>query len=120
MRDQYGIDWGQSLPTVPFYTTLPGDFGFARELTAGNGYVEGVWVKMKNLGCVGIFAGHEHKIATSVVYGGIRLTFGLKTGTYAYHAEDMLGTTKINLDVSEKTFSVAHQFTNYAYSTNKN
>ncbi|MBR2988342.1 MAG: Ig-like domain-containing protein [Clostridia bacterium] len=119
MRDQYGIDWGQTLPSNPFYTNLTGDFGFARELTAGNMYREDVWVKMKNLGVKGIFVGHEHKIATSVVYGGVRLTFGLKTGTYAYHAEDMLGTTKINLDVSEKTFSVAHQFTNYAYSTNK-
>ncbi|MBQ8882322.1 MAG: Ig-like domain-containing protein [Clostridia bacterium] len=119
MRDQYGIDWGQSLPSNPFYTNLTGDFGFARELTAGNMYREDVWMLFKNTGCKGIFVGHEHRIATSVMYGGIRLTFGLKTGTYAYHSEDMLGTTKINLDVSEKTFSVAHQFTDYAYSTNK-
>jgi hypothetical protein len=66
-----------------------------------------------------MFFGHEHDIATSIVYGGIRLTYGLKTGTYAYHDKNILGATKVTLDVSEKTFRVEHLFSNYDYDTNK-
>ena len=34
---------------------------------------------------------------TSIVYDGIRLTYGMKTGTYDYFHQDMLGSTLITL-----------------------
>ena len=64
---------------------------------------------------MGMFMGHQHKVATSTFYDGIRLTYGLKTGTGDYHDRDMLGTTKITISQDDRSFAVEHVFTEIDY-----
>lgn len=55
-----------------------------------------LWDKIKESGStVAIFAGHDHINNASVMYDGVRLTFGTKTGTYDYH--DQQGGTLITI-----------------------
>lgn len=59
----------------------------------------------------GIFCGHYHKINTSILYKGVRLTLGLKTGLYDFHDKKDIGGTLISLLGSgEGEFSVHHVF----------
>ena len=44
-----------------------------------------------------IFNGHDHVNNLSVVYEGIRFTYGLKTGPSSYHDESLQGGTLITL-----------------------
>lgn len=74
-----------------------GDFGISYEKATGFGDGGKFWNTAKEIGCTNIFAGHQHRIATSIVYDGIRLTYGMKTGTYDYFHQDMLGSTLITL-----------------------
>ena len=69
----------------------------------------------KEVNCVGIFAGHQHKVATSTFYDGIRMTYGLKTGTGDYHDPALLGTTKITLREADNTFDVEYIFSDIEY-----
>lgn len=41
-----------------------------------------VWNGLKSLGVDSIFVGHEHRNSFSVMYEGVRLTFGQKSSTY--------------------------------------
>lgn len=61
---------------------------------------------LKECGFDGYFVGHWHQINTSMMYEGIRLTFGLKTGYYDYHDDDAVGGTLIKLNNHD--FSVEH------------
>lgn len=57
----------------------------------------------------GIFCGHWHKINTSILYRGVRLTFGLKTGIYDSYNKNDVGGTLISLNGSGRgEFSVRH------------
>ena len=56
----------------------------------------------------GVFAGHCHKINTSVLCDGIRYTFGLKTGLYDYHDPEAMGGTLITLN--GRSFTVKHEY----------
>ncbi|MBP5779628.1 MAG: metallophosphoesterase [Clostridia bacterium] len=59
----------------------------------------------------GIFVGHYHNNCTSILSGGIRYTFGLKTGLYDYHSSDMVGSTLITLTGAGRgEFSVRHLY----------
>ena len=53
-----------------------------------------------------VFAGHCHANNTSVLWEGIRWTYGLKTGQYDYHTAGQLGGTLVTL--WDGDFSVAH------------
>ena len=55
----------------------------------------------KKYGTLGFFFGHEHKNNISVVYEGIRYTYGTKTGTYDSNLQYMLGGTLINISNGE-------------------
>ncbi len=46
----------------------------------------------------GAFTGHCHAINTSILWQGIRWTFGLKTGQYDYHIPGQMGGTLITLN----------------------
>lgn len=81
---------------VSFRPDREGDLGIGREKHSGFA-CEGFWELAGEIGCEGIFVGHQHKIATSIVYDGIRITYGLKTGTYDSHSSDLLGATEISL-----------------------
>ena len=57
----------------------------------------------------GIFCGHWHKINTSILYKGVRLTMGLKTGVYDYHEKGDVGSTLVTLNgLKRGEFTVRH------------
>lgn len=57
----------------------------------------------------GIFAGHNHLCNASVLYEGIRMTFGLKSGKTDEFDINMLGGTIISIRADD-TFSVEHLY----------
>jgi hypothetical protein len=54
----------------------------------------------------GVFVGHCHAINTSILWQGIRWTYGLKTGQYDYHTPGQVGGTLITLN--GESFTVHH------------
>ena len=93
--------YGDAMERFPFYPDREGDLGFALESLGGYA---------KELDCIGMFVGHRHKVATSILCDGIRVTYGLKTGTYDYHDETMLGSVRITLteDTGEMGVEYVH------------
>lgn len=60
-----------------------GDFGYlGSDLKSAWDWDYRVWNSIKSLGADSIFVGHEHCNSASVVYEGVRIQFGQKTGTY--------------------------------------
>ncbi len=99
----------------PFYADRDGDMGIAMEAIGGID-TNGQLIKTaKEVNCVGIFAGHQHNVAVSTFYDGVRLTYGLKTGTGDYHDRKMLGTTKITIRESDLSFGVEYIFSEIEY-----
>ena len=99
--------YGDEMEQFPFYPDHEGDAGFALESLGG--YDNGpFWSYAKEIGCIGMFVGHRHKVATSINCEGIRVTYGLTTGTYDYHDPSMRGSTKITL--SETTGEMAVEY----------
>lgn len=84
------------------------DFGTKGEVFKGIYDATGLWRVMKENNFDGVFVGHSHKNSLSVLYDGIRLTFGLKTGTFDRYDSSMLGGTEIAL--TENTFTVKHLY----------
>ena len=91
-------------------TAQNGDFGAKGEKFNGLHGDEALWQILKDNNFDGIFAGHTHKNSTSILYDGIRLTFGLKTGTFDAHSKDSLGGTQITLNGNG--FNVEHVYVN--------
>ena len=61
---------------------------------------------LKKYGTDTVFSGHLHKTNTSIMYEGIRWTFGLKTGTYdSYNAGELGGTQML---LNAKGYSIKH------------
>ena len=102
--------------TFPLIPHRNGDMGISYE--AFGGFVDGgkFWACAKFINCTDILMGHQHKIATSIAYDGIRLTYGLKTGTYDYHHEDLLGTTEITISKFNRKTSVRYLKSKLQYS----
>ena len=63
---------------------------------------------LKKYGVDSVFAGHLHKVNTSVLYEGIRWTFGLKTGIYDDYTEGEIGGTLITF--FKDTLNVRHLY----------
>ena len=61
---------------------------------------------LKKFGVDTVFSGHLHKTNTSIMYEGIRWTFGLKTGTYDSYNSGELGGTQMLLGVDG--YSIKH------------
>ena len=80
-----------------------GDYGMNME-NVTYFYSAEFWAKVKELDSTkGIFAGHNHTNNSSLMYEGVRLTFGTKTGTYDYNYQQGGTLTTINRN---GTFSV--------------
>ena len=106
--------YGEEMDQFPFYPDHEGDAGFALESLGG--YDNGpFWGYAKEIGCIGMFVGHRHKVATSINCEGIRVTYGLKTGTYDYHDPSMLGSTKITLSETAGEMAVEYVHTELNY-----
>ena len=95
----------------PFTPNHVGDTGKSYESFSGIDTNGQFWALCKELGVSGMFFAHQHSIATSIVYDGVRLSFGLKTSTHDSHKEDLLGSLAITIDEDNSTMAV-----NYLYS----
>ncbi|MBE6732401.1 MAG: hypothetical protein E7561_00170 [Ruminococcaceae bacterium] len=88
-----------------------GDFGFDYEAGGACGYIEtdesfSEFLKLANI--KGVFVGHHHSSCASIVYEGIRWTYGLKTGQYDYHIRGQIGGTLITVNRENGGFKVQH------------
>ena len=89
-------------------TAQNGDFGIKGEAFKGIHSEYGLWNILKKYNFEGVFCGHSHKNSVSIFYDGIRLTFGLKTGTFDRYLESELGGTKIT--INKDRFEVEHVY----------
>ncbi len=89
--------------TVP---AEPGDFGTHRENHSAFPSPAGFVDTLHRIGVDGVFVGHCHGINTSVVWQGIRWTYGMKTGQYDFHIFNQQGGTLVTLH--EDAFDVCH------------
>lgn len=83
------------------------NFGTKGE-TVGGVQVSNFWAIMKGLNFDGVFVGHRHLNNHSIMYQGIRLTFGTKSSTYDRHDDRRLGGTLITVAEGGEAFSVEH------------
>ena len=83
-----------------------GDFGakYEKYKCCGEGDMTPFW---NACGVDGVFIGHCHMNNSSILYNGVRLTFGLKTGAYDYYTNGQLGGTVIQCEESG-AFEVRH------------
>ena len=73
-----------------------GDYGQKNEnLSIFDASIE---TNLKNANVDGVFAGHDHVNNYSILYNGIRYTYGTKTGIYDYYNSTELGGTLIRLN----------------------
>lgn len=84
-----------------------GDFGRRGEIFKGLHRVPGLLDLFKKHCVDGVFTGHSHLNSISVMYEGIRWTFGLKTGTYDRFSPEQLGGTFIEVK-PDNTFTAEH------------
>jgi predicted phosphodiesterase len=85
------------------------DFGRRGEIFKGLHPVPGLLYLFKKHYVDGVFVGHSHLNSISVLYDGIRWTFGLKTGTYDRYDVEMLGGTFIEV-CPDNSFKVEHVY----------
>lgn len=109
------MKYSDSYGSWPFRADMQGDAGSAYEEYVGFNDNGMFFSTAASIGVGGIFVGHQHNIATSICYNGMRITYGLKTGTGDYHRSDLLGTTLITLDADSADFSVEYLHTGLKY-----
>ncbi|MBQ7931075.1 MAG: metallophosphoesterase [Clostridia bacterium] len=91
----------------PFVCDQPGDFGEINDIGGDHACLNpDFWETAKAANCRGMFVGHDHRNNGSFMHDGIRITFGLKTGSHVSHKSDLLGGTLIRL--KDDGFSVEH------------
>lgn len=105
VKKKYPDEYNQ----FPFTPYLDGDFGVATEKIGGVG---SDWMLdvAKEIGCTGMFFGHQHRVAFSMTLRGIRMTWGLKTGNYAYHDKGLNGGVLITIPQTGPSFSVEYRY----------
>ncbi len=100
-------------PFTPREITRNDGFGYLGEYFPDRCCIDadGSLMKLfKDIGVIGVFAGHVHKNSYSVLLNGIRLTYGLKTSEYDSHIKEKLGGTLIKA-YNNGDFSVEHIYT---------
>ena len=105
----------QTYQNYPFVPDLDGDAGVSNEAFVGLDTGGAFWDLAKTHGVTGMFFAHQHNIATSIVWDGIRLSYGLKTSTHDYHRPDMLGSLVITLGEHDGALSVKYNHTELPY-----
>ncbi len=83
----------------------PGDMGRHEERFKDAYECDSLLETMQEVGTDGAFFAHSHRNNISVKYGGVRWTFGLKTGTYDRYPTD-LGGVLVTLPSGSDTFTV--------------
>lgn len=107
-QSSFALDNAQLFTIGEDVTAQNGDFGTKGEAFKGIHSEYGLWEILKKHNFEGVFCGHSHKNSVSILYDGIRLTFGLKTGTFDRYLESELGGTKIT--VNKDLFEVEHVY----------
>ena len=79
----------------------PGDSGVKTASNAGCYTNATLLGYMNEVGTDGAFFGHLHSNSTSIFYGGVRWTFGVKTGCYDFHSANEVGGTLITLSADD-------------------
>ncbi len=107
--NQYGFErGGKGVITSDCSINENGDYGKNSENVSyfDNG---NFFTYIKDLGNTkGVFCGHDHVNNSSIMYEGVRFTFGLKSSTYDYY--DDVGGTVITIK-DDKSFNVKPIFT---------
>ena len=103
--DKYYPDYME----LPFSPDLNGDFGIATEMVGGGGG-KNLDIIATNMGCKGMFFGHQHQVALSIVYKDIRYTWGLKSSINSYLDRNLIGSTLITIDEQTNEFAVDYLF----------
>lgn len=101
-------DWRENFNKFEIGTDVPahpGDFG--RKYEGIPNAPAAILPLLKECNFDGYFVGHWHRTNTSVLYEGIRFTFGFKTGYYDYRDDESIGGTLITLNNDDK-FEVEH------------
>ena len=90
--------------------TNPGDFGTLYDGVSPHGVDQSgdFFNAAKAAGTTGMFFGHEHDNDGSLVYDGIRLTFGSKTGTHTFYRAEQIGGTVITIGAKDNAMNVRH------------
>ena len=108
LREKYGREVTDYFTIGADQAPLDGDFGCHYEKYKPLDLpAEDLTPFWQACGVDGVFVGHCHKINTSMLYNGVRLTFGLKTGVYDYFSNGQLGGTVINC-AKDGAFAVHH------------
>ena len=95
---------GKDLPAAS-----EGDMGYKNERMPRNACHPPMRAVWDEAGVDGVFVGHFHKNATSILHRGIRYSYGVKTGLYDYHQKT--GGSVITLDGKDrKKFTVRHEY----------
>lgn len=82
--------------------------GYYEEFTSAWDPNNSFFSLLKEIGVDGVFVGHQHANSLSLVYEGVRLSYGLKTGTYdAFQYGDLGGTM---ITVENGAFDVEHVY----------
>ena len=101
----YSLDVPMSVPE----DNPNGDFGGTNSNISFYGLHSDLFAKAKELGSTkGFFCGHNHQANFSILYEGIRLTFGNKTGKYDSHSLEKQGGTLITLTNAGRSMTVRH------------
>lgn len=82
--------------------------GYYEEFTSAWDNDNSFFSLLKGIGVDGVFVGHQHANSLSLVYEGVRLSYGLKTGTYDAFQYGDLGGTLITL--ANGGFDVEHVY----------
>ena len=109
-QSNYGLDNAELYTIGEDVAAQNGDFGTKGEAFKGIHSEYGLWNILKKYNFEGVFCGHSHKNSVSILYDGIRLTFGLKTGTFDRYLSSELGGTKIT--VNKDLLEVEHVYYN--------
>jgi len=106
-KEKYGFD------RLAYPAYMEGDFGNIFEISRRTGHVDRNMIfynVAKDVGTLGMFFGHDHVNSASIEYDGIRITYGLKTGTYSYYRNDSLGGALITISNTDNSFKTEHIF----------
>lgn len=109
---EYRLAWAEAYDTeknefVPEYADT--SFGFNGEGVYSSPVNNGFFDVCKQYGTTDIVAGHDHTNNSSILYNGIRLTYGMKTGAGCYWDENMNGGTVLTMN-SDGILETHHVF----------
>ncbi len=97
--DDHTVPRDESHKDTYWFEGYEDSFGVRRDGFGQPKEDDGVFAVLKEMGSTKhVFCGHDHKNNYSIVYDGIRLTYGTKTGAGGYWQSDLNGGTIITVD----------------------